>query len=417
MVRKHNYGARVPDTPDGLVEELEHLFGTGAGSPAALVRSYGAAAVRRDPSLDVRLPLRPGNATAGLFSSAAPGMDLQGLPRTLAGFVNAARAGDPRLASETDRVRRVWAAYSSEIPADGGFLVPEELRSELVLASLQYAIVRPRALNIPMGTLRTGVPAVDGGTSNAASIMGGFIAHWEAEDADLSADEDDPTYQRIWLEAWKLVAYGEAPNELMDDSPAFGVYLSAVLPQAMAWYEDKKLIGGNGAGEPEGFLNAPCKIMVTRATSSHVEFADLPKMVARLLPQGLARACWVCSPDALTDLLNSYLAVGSPTTQALPGTSWLWFDGTTWRLLGMPLLPTELVPALGSTGDLSLVDFGAYLLGTRQLLQLDVSEHFKFPFDVSAIRARSRVDGRMWLRDPVTPANSSQTVSAVVVLN
>ncbi len=73
----------------------------------------------------------------------------------------------------------------------------------------------------------------------------------------------------------------------MDDAAAFDVYLRTVVPKAMAWWEDHALTGGTGVGEPEGYLKAPCAIQVTRATASHVKFADLIGMVAAMLPASL----------------------------------------------------------------------------------------------------------------------------------
>src|SRR6266496_1855759 len=49
--------------------------------------------------------------------------------------------------AENDRIR---ATYGSNVPADGGFLVPEEFRSDLLMVSLESSVMRPRATIIPM---------------------------------------------------------------------------------------------------------------------------------------------------------------------------------------------------------------------------------------------------------------------------
>jgi HK97 family phage major capsid protein len=73
--------------------------------------------------------------------------------------------------------------------------------------------------------------------------------------------------------------------------------------------------------------------------------------------------------------------------------------------------------ALGTTGDLALVDFGYYLLGDRQSMQISSSEHFKFGNDLTSFRIIERLDGRTWIQSAITPENGGSTLSPVVVLN
>ena len=64
--------------------------------------------------------------------------------------------------------KKIQNSFGSTIPADGGFLIPETLRSELLSVALETAIVRPRARVIPMSSLRLPIPSVDA-TSNVSS--------------------------------------------------------------------------------------------------------------------------------------------------------------------------------------------------------------------------------------------------------
>jgi HK97 family phage major capsid protein len=48
------------------------------------------------------------------------------------------------------KLGRVRNAFTSTVPSEGGFLIPETLRSELLRVSLETSIVRPRARIIPM---------------------------------------------------------------------------------------------------------------------------------------------------------------------------------------------------------------------------------------------------------------------------
>ena len=86
-------------------------------------------------------------------------------------------------------------------------------------------------------------------------------------------------------------------------------------------------------------------------------------------------------------------------------------------LLGKDIIFSEKVGPLGSTGDLMLVNFGWYVLGDRQTLQVATSEEYLFANDMVAYRMIERLDGRCWLQSPITPYNgSSKTLSFAAVL-
>jgi HK97 family phage major capsid protein len=309
---------------------------------------------------------------------------------------------------------RVRAAMSERVPSQGGFLVPEELRADMVLASLEAAIIRPLATVIPVSTLRTGLPVVDD-TTHASSVFGGMAWSWTEEGQAITASS--AAYARGVLEAKKLAAYlGGVPDELLADAPAFEAFMRAVVPMGLAWSEDQAFIAGTGtAGQPQGVLNAPCAIPVTRTTSLQ---ADVANMVTRMLPQSFQHCIWLCSPDKTGALLQIFLNFGSATTGVTAPSGWLQANPTDgWTLLGRPIKFTEHVPASGTKGDLILVDPRFYVIADRKQMEISASaKGAKFPLDETEFRIVSRLDGRIWLQSPVTPQNSSQTVSPVVIL-
>lgn len=301
---------------------------------------------------------------------------------------------------------------SSIKPSDGGFLIPENLRAELLAVALENAIVRSRARVIPMDTLRVPFPTVDS-TSNASSVFGGVVGYWTEEGATLT--ESKPRFGRVVLQANKLTLYVEVPNELIADSkPAMDAYIGQIFPEALAWFEDIAFFIGNGVGEPLGFLNAPAAVSVTRSTvvaGTNVEWIDLANMYARMIPSSLARAVWVVSPDVVPSLLT--MTVGN-----IP----IWLrdqsgaGNVLGSILGAPVVISEKAKAVGTTGDINLVDFGHYLVGDRQAMSARQSEDFRFNEDVTAFRVIERVDGRPWLNSAITPQNGGSTLSPFVKL-
>jgi HK97 family phage major capsid protein len=304
---------------------------------------------------------------------------------------------------------------SSVKPSDGGFLIPEILRAEILRVALERAVVRSRARVIPMDSLTVPFPTVDS-TSNVSSVFGGVVGYWTEEGATLT--ESQPRFGRIELRANKLVLYTEVPNELIRDAqPSMEAFISGIFPEAIAWYEDVAFFVGGGAGEPLGFLNAPAKVSVTRAAGGNdVEWVDIVKMYSRMLPQSLDRAVWIVSPDTLPSLLQ--MTVG--TNQAA-----IWMGGGNFAsgagqppmaMLGIPLIVSEKAAATGTAGDINLVDFGFYLIGDRQAMSAAQSQEFRFQNDITAFRVTERLDGRPWLQAPITPQNGGATLSPFVQL-
>lgn len=304
----------------------------------------------------------------------------------------------------------------SVIPADGGFLIAEETRSDLVMASLEFSTVRSRAAVFPMGSLRLNIPAVDE-TSRSASVLGGLVASWSEEGSDSTAGETLGQFARTTLESKKLLIYSQAPNETVNDGAgAWDAVVDTMFPRAIAWWEDEAYFNGTGTGEPLGWLNSPAAIKIDPAVSSQVAWADITAMLCRLLPPSLSRACWITHADMLPYLLA--LSFEGAASSDVP-TGALSFDTGTglWRLLGRPVIVSEHSPALGTDGALALVDLSYYAIGDRQVATVFSSPHLKFLQDITVFRVTERADGRPWLNSAITPRHGSNTQSAFVLLS
>jgi HK97 family phage major capsid protein len=362
---------------------------------------------------DVRNSRQTGNA----FLKEAPGRALNGKFDTLMDFM-AVVGGDPR-DPETAALRKdIKNAMSSTDPSSGGFLVPEEYRTEMLQLALSESIVRPRATVIPMSTLRVAIPTVDS-TSNVSSVYGGIVGYWTEEGAALV--QSQPRFGRVALEAKKLTAYTEIPNELIQDSnPSAEAFVRQAFPKAIAWFEDIAFLTGTGVGEPLGVFNTLNSAIVAQAkesgqAASTILWENIVGMYARMLPSSLNSAVWVVSPDTLPQLMTTALSVGTggaPIGMAnFDGTS-----GPTLSLLGRPVIVSEKVAGLTSQGDVSFVDFAQYLIGDRMSMSAELSTDYKFANDVTAFRFIERVDGRPWLQSAITPKNNTATLSPYVQL-
>ncbi|RLV66347.1 phage major capsid protein, HK97 family [Streptomyces sp. CBMAI 2042] len=388
---------------------------------ADFLRENGAENVKR-PDLAAHTPDPYAAVSAqakskGLYNKAAIGAKADGLFESSGDYFHAIwRGNGSRDTAEAQAKLATLKNFSSDVPADGGFLIPEVLRSELLKVALESAVVRPRARVIPMETLRVPFPAIDS-TSNVSSVYGGITTYWTEEGGKLTGSK--PKFGRVILDAKKLTAYTEIPNELLTDSLiSLTAFVDEAFPEALAFAEDQAFLVGDGVGKPLGILNGNAAISVTRTTSSKIEFLDVINMYARMLPQSIARAVWLAPPNAFPQLAQMAMTRGTDgiASPAMWMTGGQAIDGPPLTLMGRPVIFTEKVPALGGAGDLSLVDFGFYLLGDRQAMQAKQSDDFKFDTDEVAFRVIERVDGRPWLQNAITPANGGDSLSPIVKL-
>src|SRR6201985_768228 len=304
-------------------------------------------------------------ATRNTMASGAPLDDMFG---SAAEYFKAIHY-DPNYGNAEKRTA-IRNASSSTSPADGGFLIPEILRAELLQVALETALIRPRARVIPMESLRVCFPSLD-----------------------------------------------STPHAIL----SFAALISQLFPEALAWYEDVAFISGSGAGEPLGMLSARNPSLVTVAAetgqgTATIVWENIIKMYSRILPTSLSRGIWIATIDTFPQLATMALSVGT-------GGSAVWMgDGAGQNtppvsILGRPVYFTEKTNTVGTQGVISLVDPSFYLIGDRQSMSSMSSPDYKFGNDVTAYRVIERVDGQPWLQSAITPKNgSANTLSPFVQL-
>jgi HK97 family phage major capsid protein len=326
-------------------------------------------------------------------------------------------------AEQTDEIkakrREIKNALSSTIPDQGGFLIPEEFRTELLQLALSESIMRPGSTVIPMATSRVALPMVDS-TSNVSSVFGGIVAYWTEEAATLV--ESKPTFGQIVLDAKKLTARSDIPNELIADSAiSMDAFVGQKFPQAIGWYEDAAFLSGSGAGEPLGMLSAanPSLIVQSAVAAQGVNtitWANVAAMFSRMLPSSLGKAVWVITPDAFVQLAT--MTIGNSTLSPIWIGTGEGSQAPPVTLLGRPVYLSEKAPAvLGTQGDISFIDRSQYLIGDRMAMTAASSAHARFVDDVTVYKFIERVDGRPWMQSPITPKNGGPTLSSAVQLN
>lgn len=387
---------------------------------AAWLRDRGSDAdpkrLNLSPQQDRPANMLTSHRQACAYNKLAVGAKIDGEFESAVEFFKAAwhLNADADIRSKMERIRNT---FSTVVPADGGFLVPERLRAQLMQIALETAVVRPRATVVPMDSARVPFPVIDV-TSNATSVFGGMIAYWNEE--ATAVNDTSARFSRVVLDAKKLTGYSLVPNELLTDSiVSFAALIESLWPRAISWYEDVAFMVGTGAGEPLGFLGAGNPASVAQAAEAAqapdtIVIENIVKMYSRMLPSSLNQAVWICSPNCLPQLFTMALSVGTGggpvmlTNAAGPAPM---------TILGRPLIVSEKARTVGDRGDIAFVDLSYYLVGDRQAMSAASSTDFRFSTDQTAYRIIQRVDGRPWLQSAITPQNgSTDTLSAFVEL-
>lgn len=430
------FAAKNPDTVTDVRDQVQSVMFEMLRDEGASRRDLGRALSFRDgkPQLELRADGSPAvsKGRGAVYNKSAPGAAFEAAYRPedrfssigeyLQAIKEEARPSNVRnrkeLLQKLENVRSFQDSFASEDPGAGGFLIPEIMRSELLQLAIEDSIVRSRATVIPMSTLRVPIPTVDD-TSHVSSLFGGITFSWTEESGSLT--ESQAKFGKVTLDAKKLTGFFKVPNELLADAPAFSGWFDTRIPAGLAWSEDVAFMTANGAGTPQGFISCPASVSVAAQagqSAATIVWENIVGMYAQMLPTSLKNAVWVAAIDTFPELATMALSVGT-------GGGPVWMGGLTtpgsdappMTILGRPVIFTEKVPALGTTGDISFVDLGYYLIGDRQSVEVSASEHAFFQNDQTAYKIIERVDGRPWLQSPLTPHNgSSKKLSAFVQL-
>jgi len=288
--------------------------------------------------------------------------------------------------------------------ADGGFTIPPAFNSMMLDASLEAAVVRPRATVIPIGTNVIDLPAVDDYDHSDNTVYGGVQAYWKSEESKLTSSK--AKFRNIELKLKKLTALGYATTEMLRWSPvSIGGWLLPKFAEAVAWKEDCAFIAGSGVGEPLGIKNGGDYLEVgaeAGQAADTIVFANIAKMYAQ--NKGTDASMFFFAHKTTFPQLSQMTVGDSPVW--LPANSAAGRPGQT--LMGLPLVYTEKTGVVGDAGDIVLATGSQYLIADdQQGPELAQSMHLKFDYDQTAFKVVKFVDGQPAHRTTFTDKQGS----------
>jgi HK97 family phage major capsid protein len=292
---------------------------------------------------------------------------------------------------------------------EGGFAVPEQFRPELLQVQPQEAIFEPRATVIPAGDppdAKISMPSLD--QTSAKNIYGGVVMYKIGEATTLT--ESAMALKEVNLEPTGIGGYVIASDKLLRNWQASGTLIGNQLRKALIGFKDTQFYNGDGVGGPLGVLQSPARVDVTRTTANQIVDDDIRNMM-KVMKMG-GSYVWVASQTILSYLLaladaGSNMLFHTDYTKPIANT-----------LMGIPLIFFDRSVALGTKGDLILLDLSYYLIKRGSGPFVAASEHVYFTSNRTVIKITDNIDGKPWLTAKLPlEGSTSNYVSPFVVLN
>lgn len=330
--------------------------------------------------------------------------------KSLADFFLSVRRAAERDSHPDPRLTPILAAapttYSQESTgADGGYLVPPDIR-----AFVTDAVLSETSLLGLTDRVTT--------QSNSVTIPGDAAPAWINAQPTLEPEGNVLAQTKVKLEARtvrlsKVQALLPVSSELFEDAVGLEAYLRQAIPARLDFAITNHLINGDGVGKPLGIMNSPA--LITQAAeggqgAGTLQYQNLTKMWSRMWAPSRQRAVWLMHSSVEQALLNSAVAPPPPGVIFYPA-------GGPPTIFGRPVLVSEACQAVGTPGDVLLVDPKAILTATREgVVREDMSLHVWFDLDLAAFRFVVRIGAMPWWASTVTQKNGGVAVSTAVAL-
>ena len=202
-----------------------------------------------------------------------------------------------------------------------------------------------------------------------------------------------PTFGQRLLTVYKYAAITQAADEMLEDDLTGDIQpalVELIGGEIMNEINDDVTISGSGTSEPLAALHTSANtalIKTTRTTANRIKYQDALNMYVKHTHG--PRSFWLVGRVAFAELPAMELSTGS----GLVFMTGMANDPKTMRLLGYPIVISDLPPALGSESDFSLINPDFYALAIRKALTVESSIHYAFNTDLTTWRFVARAGG------------------------
>lgn len=226
-------------------------------------------------------------------------------------------------------------ALSEGVNADGGYLVPEEVRKDILHFVNEYGVLRKFCTFFDLSDQKTDTLLIP-------RLLADVTVSWVNEKSAIS--ESNPTFEDVTLQLRKLAAISTVTEELLADSlVVLYDFLMERFGEKIAYAEDSQ--GFSGTGAPfTGILNAAGVNVITLSGTdiTSLSYDDLVDMQS-LSSVKLKGARWFGSPTVIGECRKIKDLQGNPILQT-PN------NNPMATMMGYPIEIVDAMPAKSEVG-------------------------------------------------------------------
>lgn len=320
---------------------------------------------------------------------------------------------DQRLAQINDAVM----GGTESKGADGGFAVQTDFAGTIIESAVMQSPLLQRLDRYTCSANANGVRwlAIDE-TDVTKSVFGGVRAYWAAEGATVAASK--PAFREVKMDLEKMMGIAYCTDELLQDAAFMTGFFGRAFSLATDRLLTEAVIDGDGAGKPKGLLKSSALVEVPKEkdqAAGQLVGKNIIRMQARTLTRNRSRYVWLMHPDLEEQLPE--LSIGSGDAARL---LWMPEGGINnldyQRVMGKPVLFEDNCAAVGSKGDIMLVDPMEYILLAKGNAKQEWSMHVQFLTDQMAFRIVWRCNGAPKRDTAVKLKNSTKLRSPYITL-
>ena len=260
----------------------------------------------------------------------------------------------------------------------GGFLVPDDVRNEVLTDLAGFAVMRGMCRVERTGSSALVFPGIQSATTDADLYSSGYTGAWRPEGyvtgGTAPSTQNQPKFgqTRIPVHVWAPNAV-EVTQELLADSGAdLDSILSRVIAETLGLDEDAGFINGDGVGKPLGVNNSLSGLSITEVNTGHatqMTYEGIIRLFSNLPAQYRQNARWLLNSLTLGEIMLIKDGEGRPLfpINAIPG-----------QLLGKQMVFSEFMPDIGAgTNPMIFGDFNYYGIADRMELRIQrLNERF-----------------------------------------
>jgi HK97 family phage major capsid protein len=319
---------------------------------------------------------------------------------------------DPRLLGiDPNGAKKLAISGSSTtIGSDGLFLVQPDFATEILRLSHAENPILSRIRTIPISSDSDSLVlnAIDETSRATGSRWGGVQVYRVAQGEQMTGKK--PTLRQVKWSLKKLLGAWYVTDETLKDAAAMEAVASEAFSEEIAYVTADEVINGDGASQMKGILNSQALNSITKETgqvATTLVKENIDKMFSRCWGPSRMNAVWLINQDVEPALfsLTQDVGTGGSAVYLPPGHTLNASPHST--LYGLPVIPCEHCPTLGTVGDIMLVDLSQYIMIEKGGVDTASSIHLRFDYGETVFRWVTRNDGQTPWSNVLTPASGS----------